>query len=97
MAAYRAVGLLGAAVAGLIALISLLWSGRLRAQIAQRQRAEEALSDQLAFQKALLDGIPNPIYVRDLEGRLLSCNRSYERPSRRVSTVSKGCSCPRSA
>lgn len=68
----------GAAVAGLIALISLLWSGRLRAQIAQRQRAEEALSDQLAFQKTLLDGIPNPIYVRDLEGRLLSCNRSYE-------------------
>lgn len=68
----------GAAVAGLIALISLLWSGRLRAQIAQRQRAEEALSDQLVFQKALLDGIPNPIYVRDLEGRLLSCNRSYE-------------------
>lgn len=68
----------GAAVAGLIALISLLWSGRLRVQIAQRQRAEEALSDQLAFQKALLDGIPNPIYVRDLEGRLLSCNRSYE-------------------
>jgi two-component system sensor histidine kinase EvgS len=68
----------GAAVAGLIALISLLWSGRLRAQIVQRQRAEDALSDQLAFQKALLDGIPNPIYVRDLEGRLLSCNRSYE-------------------
>lgn len=68
----------GAAVAGLIALISLLWSGRLRVQIAQRQRAEDALSDQLAFQKALLDGIPNPIYVRDLEGRLLSCNRSYE-------------------
>ncbi len=68
----------GAAVAGLIALISLLWSGRLRVQIAQRQRAEEALSDQLAFQKALLDGIPHPIYVRDLEGRLLSCNRSYE-------------------
>jgi two-component system sensor histidine kinase EvgS len=68
----------GAAVAGLIALISLLWSGRLRAQIAQRQRAENALSDQLVFQKALLDGIPNPIYVRDMEGRLLSCNRSYE-------------------
>lgn len=68
----------GAAVAGLIALVSLLWSGRLRYQIRQRQRAEAALNDQLAFQKALLDGIPNPIYVRDLQGRLLSCNRSYE-------------------
>ena len=68
----------GAAVAGLIALISLLWSGRLRVQIVQRQRAEAALNDQLVFQKALLDGIPNPIYVRDLQGRLVSCNRSYE-------------------
>jgi two-component system sensor histidine kinase EvgS len=68
----------GAAVIGLVALVSLLWNGRLRVQIAQRQRAERALNDQLAFQKALLDGIPIPVYVRDLEGRLLSCNRSYE-------------------
>lgn len=62
----------------LTGLVSLLWSSRLKAQIRQRLRVERQLSDQLAFKRALLDGIPNPIYVRDLKGRLISCNRSYE-------------------
>ncbi|MGH8380324.1 transporter substrate-binding domain-containing protein [Pseudomonas sp.] len=67
-----------AAAAVLFGLVSLVWSSRLRAQISQREKAEEALNDQLAFKRALLDGIPNPIYVRDLEGRLITCNKSYE-------------------
>jgi two-component system sensor histidine kinase EvgS len=62
----------------LMGLVSLSWSSRLKVQIHQRLKAEEALNDQLAFKHALLDGIPNPIYVRDLKGRLISCNRSYE-------------------
>jgi two-component system sensor histidine kinase EvgS len=62
----------------LLGLVSLAWSSRLKFQIHQRQRAEEQLSDQLAFKRTLLDGIPNPIYVRDLQGRLIGCNRSYE-------------------
>jgi two-component system sensor histidine kinase EvgS len=66
------------AIALLLGLVSLTWSSRLKFQIRQRLRAEEQLSDQLAFKRALLDGIPNPIYVRDLTGRLISCNRSYE-------------------
>ncbi|WP_268799855.1 transporter substrate-binding domain-containing protein [Pseudomonas huanghezhanensis] len=67
-----------AAVALLLIVVSLGWSSRLKAQIRQRVRAEVKLNDQLAFKRALLDGIPNPIYVRDLQGRLISCNRSYE-------------------
>jgi two-component system sensor histidine kinase EvgS len=67
-----------AAVAALLAVVSLLWSGRLKVQVLQRQRAEAALNDQLVFQNALLDGIPNPLYVCDLQGRLVACNRSYE-------------------
>ncbi|MCD2476356.1 PAS domain-containing protein, partial [Staphylococcus aureus] len=35
------------------------------------------MRDQLAFQSTLLDSIPQPVVVRDLEGKLLSCNRSY--------------------
>lgn len=66
----------GAAI--LFGLVSLLWSSRLRVQISQREKAEEALNDQLAFKRALLDGIPSPIYVRDLEGRLITCNKRYE-------------------
>ncbi|MCF5706741.1 transporter substrate-binding domain-containing protein [Pseudomonas syringae] len=65
-------------LAVLVGLVSLVWSGRLKAQIRQRLQVERQLSDQLAFKRALLDGIPNPIYVRDLKGRLISCNRSYE-------------------
>ena len=65
-------------VALLIGMVSLIWSSRLQGQIRQRQKAEEALNDQLAFKHALLNGIPNPIYVRDLMGRLVSCNSSYE-------------------
>lgn len=66
------------AVALVLGAVSLVWSGRLKAQIRQRLEAEHALNDQLAFQRALLDGIPSPIYVRDLQARLLSCNKSYE-------------------
>lgn len=65
-------------VALLMVLVSFGWSSRLKHQIRERLQAEEQLNDQLAFQRALLDGIPNPIYVRDLQGRLISCNRSYE-------------------
>lgn len=61
-----------------IGLVSLVWNRRLNVQIAQRRQAELALSDQLAFKQALLNGIPNPVYVRDLQGRLIACNRSYE-------------------
>lgn len=66
------------AAAVLFGLASLVWSSRLRAQINQREKAEEALNDQLTFMRELLDGIPNPIYVRDLQGRLITCNKSYE-------------------
>ena len=59
-------------------LVSLAWSVRIKALERQRSRAEAQSGDQLAFGRALLDGIPDPIYVRDLQGRLMTCNRSYE-------------------
>ncbi|MFJ2380681.1 ATP-binding protein [Pseudomonas protegens] len=66
------------ATALLFGLISLAWNSRLKRQIQQRLLAEQRLNDQLVFKRALLDGIPNPIFVRDLQGRLMTCNKSYE-------------------
>ncbi|MFZ5937023.1 hybrid sensor histidine kinase/response regulator [Pseudomonas putida] len=62
---------------GVLLLLALIWNARLRGQIKQRQRAERALNDQLEFMGALLNGTPHPMYVRDREGRLQSCNASY--------------------
>ncbi|MFV3290079.1 transporter substrate-binding domain-containing protein [Pseudomonas sp. NY11955] len=61
----------------LLLLLALLWNARLRLRIRQRQHAERALNDQLAFMRALLNGTPHPMYVRDREGCLKSCNYSY--------------------
>ncbi len=66
------------AMALLCVLLSLAWNSRLKRQIQQRLVAEQRLSDQLAFKRALLDGMPNPVFVRDLAGRLVTCNTSYE-------------------
>ncbi|MGX5724329.1 ATP-binding protein [Metapseudomonas otitidis] len=61
-----------------VVALSLLWNWRLRREIRQRREAQEQLSDQLAFQFSLLNGLPTPLYVRDLQGRLSTCNRAYE-------------------
>lgn len=71
-------GCWGVAIISLFGLLSLLWNRRLTTLIKQRLAAEKDLSDQLAFQHALIDAMPEPMFVRDLEGRLIMCNKSYE-------------------
>ncbi|MEG1040021.1 MAG: transporter substrate-binding domain-containing protein [Pseudomonas sp.] len=58
-------------------LLSLAWNAWMRRQIKQREAAERALGDQLEFMRTLLNGTPHPIYVRDRDGILQSCNDSY--------------------
>lgn len=65
------------ATAGGVLFVAIVWIVYLRQLIRRRSRAERALSDQLAFMRALIDGTPHPIYVRDREGRLLICNEGY--------------------
>lgn len=60
------------------ALLCLIWNRRLTTLIQQRQDAANDLRDQLAFQHTLLDAMPDPMFVRDLQGRLVMCNKSYE-------------------
>ncbi|MGE8066638.1 ATP-binding protein [Pseudomonas sp. NPDC089569] len=64
---------------GLMAVLAVIlaWNVGLRRQITERLKAQKALNDQLVFMKVLVDGTPNPIYVRDRQGLLLTCNRAY--------------------
>lgn len=49
----------------------------LRANIKRRKKLELALSNQLEFDKVLLDTIPNPIYYKNVEGKFLGCNIAF--------------------
>ncbi|WP_293765713.1 transporter substrate-binding domain-containing protein [uncultured Aquitalea sp.] len=64
-------------VASMLLLVSLAWNSRLRKQIDKRHEAEKALSDQLNFMSTLIHVTPYPVYVRDRQGYLLSCNEPY--------------------
>ncbi|SDZ66946.1 transporter substrate-binding domain-containing protein [Pseudomonas sp. NFIX28] len=64
-------------IAGVLLLLAFVWIAYLRRLIHRREVAERALNNQLEFMRALIDGTPHPIYVRDLEGRMLICNSSY--------------------
>ena len=68
----------GMFVLSLFGLLVLLWSRRLAVVVRQRIDAQRGLSDQLAFHHALMDAMPDPMFVRDLQGRLIMCNKSYE-------------------
>jgi len=58
--------------------------------ITARLRAEQELADRLAFQRALLETIPYPMFVKDAEGRFVGCNKAYEREFRTTGEFLKG-------
>ncbi len=62
---------------GLLLMISLTWNAYMRRQIKHRKMAERALNDQFEFMRALVNETPHPIYVRDRQGLLQTCNDSY--------------------
>ncbi len=63
--------------AGVVLLLLQAWNAYMRRQINQRKAAERALNDQFEFMRSLVNGTPHPIYVRDRQGLLQSCNDSY--------------------
>ena len=77
--------------AGVLLLISGAWNAYMRRQINQRKAAELALNDQFEFMRSLVNGTPHPIYVRDRQGLLQSCNESYLRAfsARREDVIGK--------
>ncbi|MDH4569509.1 transporter substrate-binding domain-containing protein [Pseudomonas sp. BN414] len=61
----------------LVAIVFASWALYLRRQVRRREREERRLNDQLAFKRSLIDGIPFPLSVRGLDGRTITCNRSF--------------------
>ncbi len=51
----------------------------LERQVRQHAAARRAIKTQLAFQDALFDTVPNPVFVKDAAGAYLTCNRAFER------------------
>jgi PAS domain S-box-containing protein len=51
---------------------------RLIQAVAVFQNNARQLGSQLEFERALLDTIPNPVSIKDGEGRFISCNQAYE-------------------
>ena len=64
-------------LAVVIVLLSLGWGISLRRQIRQRSLIQRALKDQLTFTYAMMDAMPYPVVLRNLEGELIGCNSSY--------------------
>ncbi|MBI4756341.1 MAG: PAS domain S-box protein [Betaproteobacteria bacterium] len=48
------------------------------ADITERRRAEEQLRDQLRFVQDLVEVIPNPLYMKDTQGRYVGFNKAWE-------------------
>ncbi|MGX5011152.1 ATP-binding protein [Enterobacter asburiae] len=62
--------------AGLLIFVS--WFLVFMRQVKAREKAERALREQVNFQAVMMDGIPHPVYVRDRQLRLVTCNAAYE-------------------
>jgi len=58
--------------------------------ITERRRAEQELAYRLTFQRALLETIPYPMFVKDAAGRFISCNKAYEREFGTTSDLLRG-------
>jgi len=49
----------------------------MKKNIQRRKIVENDLSNQLKFDKVLLDTLPNPIYYKNIDGRFLGCNIAF--------------------
>jgi PAS domain S-box-containing protein len=67
------VALRGADIGGQARVLALV------RDITQRKTAERALAESRGLLKAILDNIPDPAWLKDLEGRFLACNQPLAR------------------
>ena len=55
------------------------WIDGVIEDITQRKQAEEALKQAQRLQKAILDNLPDPVWLKDVNGRFLACNQALAR------------------
>jgi two-component system sensor histidine kinase/response regulator len=60
----------------------VFWNRRLAREVRSRKSAEAALEDQLTLLEALIDTLPNPVFITDADARYAGCNRAYEKTFR---------------
>lgn len=58
-------------------VMALAWGAYMRNQSNKRKQVKRMLRYQIRLMEALINGTPHPIYVRDLDRKLLICNDSY--------------------
>ncbi|KAF0234928.1 MAG: sensor histidine [Desulfovibrionaceae bacterium] len=51
---------------------------RVEKDISETKRLEKEINDQLEFVNTLIDTIPSPLYLKDVSGHYILCNRAYE-------------------
>ncbi len=52
--------------------------GDLESMLEDKERFEERLADQLEFFQILLDAIPTPLFLQDMNGNVTLCNQAFE-------------------
>ncbi len=62
-----------------LVIATLIWRwGATRRRInAELQRSNERLEENLAYTQALLTSLPTPVFVKDVHGRYVDCNRAF--------------------
>ncbi|KJV44916.1 histidine kinase [Pantoea sp. BL1] len=73
---YRKQFWLVSGVAGIIVFTSLIWVFYMRREIVARKKAQSGLQDQLRFNETLINTLPLPVYVTDLDGNLRLYNKA---------------------
>ncbi len=48
-------------------------------EITKREKIQKELEDKVAFIQNLMDTMPSPLYFEELDGKLIGCNRSFEK------------------
>jgi len=61
----------------IILFAAVVWAYTLKKTISHSRKIQKKLDNQLALTKSLINGTPNPMYIRDCDAELISYNEAY--------------------